>query len=101
MKEERVETLEGVFYVKALSWGEVRKVLKDAGVTKVRMIGGDMPSWELDVTDIVHYMLLAAARTENGPLSIEKLDSLSPDTVSLLINKALELTPIFRILSTG
>lgn len=101
MREELVETPNGRFYVKALSWGEVRKVLKDAGVTKVRMIGGDMPSWELDITDIVHYMLLTAARTESGPLSIEKLDSLSPETVSILINKALELTPIFRLLTTG
>ena len=96
-----METPDGIFYVKALKFKHVRKVLKDSGVAKVQIIGQELPHWNIDLTDIQYYLLLEAVADENGnPITPEKLDNLSVDTINILTSKALELTPIFRILAT-
>ncbi|MEM1800929.1 MAG: hypothetical protein QXF58_04230 [Desulfurococcaceae archaeon] len=99
MREEKIETPDGVFFVRALTYGEVKKVLKNAGVTKIRMLGGEPVQWEIDIADLQYHLLLESVKDGNGEkISVEKLDSLTLDTINILTNKALELTPIFRLL---
>jgi hypothetical protein len=97
---EKVETPDGVFWVKPLKYEEIRKLLKDANVTRIKLIGNEIPQVEIDIADIQYYLLVYSLTDESGnPIPVERINNFSIDTVNILTAKALELTPIFRFLS--
>ena len=104
MKREKVEIeYEGQkyeFYVRSLKFGEVNEVLrKSMGGGVVNLIGGDVPSVSLDIIGLTEMVVLKAVTHVDGRgLTKQELDELPLEVGQALQNKALELTPIFRVL---